>query len=200
MKSSALVIVFSILTSSVHADDKPAYEKKAVVNEHKVLTGLKLSGAVVGTGLALYMAQDVVRDAYQEYKRNIGLGGQITSKDVVKFSLILPVVGMCLYPAYTLGQKALRLAGIMKTDTQVSDREEVVKEHKVVSGLKATGAAAAACLGLVSVLVSLPELSSSTNFSEVTVLDVTAIGCGAYVAYDLGYKAFPRYINRIRGK
>lgn len=210
MKRIAFVTTF-VLMSSVEAGNQPKSEKEEVLGEHKVLTGLNLTGAAIGAGLALYGGHTYYSDnlyrAYDDLRLKLSTGSQ-TAADFAAVGVQGAAMVTYLYPACSLGSAALRRAGFIQADDQsTSEKEGVAKEHKVVSGLKAAGASVGAVFGLLftyafaqSLLMKLSKPNKNRRFEKEIVTDAMSLLCGAYTAYKLGYRALPCYINRIRGK
>jgi hypothetical protein len=186
MKRIVLAGIF-ILTASLQAGSMPQPRKKESVKEHKALTGLKATGAAAGAGLALYVARE-----YYELLRQDGAPNNVLAWAALAFYL---------YPAFTLGRKALTLTRLVPNgDQSTSEESGVAKEHKAVSGLKAAGAAVGAGFGLVLGAHFGFGFLRDLNFDNSTLCNGVSFGCAAYIAYRLGYEKVPVYMKRVLNK
>lgn len=176
MKGTLLTAGF-MLTASLHAGNGSQSDKNEIVKEHKVLTGLRATGAALGAGAALYTS----------YRYYLLINASGTS-NIVKWACLGPY----LFPAYKLGRKALTLTGVVQAGDQfISQENEVEKEQKLVSGLKMAGAAIGSTLGLLYAAGYSQILLTSkiTGFNQISALNAIGLFCGAYTAYELGCEA-----------
>lgn len=188
------------MISSVQAGNQPTLEKKELANEHTGLTELKVAGLAMGAGFALYGGYNYFLDdlceSYADLRSKIKWGLQ-SPKDFTVLGVRGIAVGLYLYTAYTLGSKALTRAGFMKARDQSATVD--TKEHKIVSGLKATGAAVGAAFGLIFMMSFVGPSLDPESFDQQFVTEIIGLFCGAFTVYKFGYEGLPCYINRIRG-